>query len=168
MKPRNLKDLFTLELSDMYNAEKQLLKALPKMARAATDAELQEAFMAHLDETHGQIIRIEKAAAACDIKLITEKCDAMQGLITEGEEVIKEVEAGPLLDVALIAAAQKVEHYEIAGYGTLIALAKLQGFDAAVQLLGEILDQEKAADDTLTALAEGGINNEAAETAEAA
>lgn len=157
----NLQDVFVYELSDMYNAEKQLVGALPKMAKAATDPKLQKAFEDHLRETEIQVVRIEKAAEASNLELRREKCEALEGLIAEGREVIDHVASGPLLDAALIMAAQKVEHYEISGYGSLCELATQLGFSEAARLLGETLDEEKGADETLSALAKNGINQQA-------
>lgn len=156
-----LEELFIMELSDTYNAEKQMAKALPKMAKAATDKKLARGFLDHLKETEEHIVRIEQAAASTGMKLKRNKCEAMEGLVAEGAEAIEEIEKGPVLDVALIAAAQKVEHYEIASYGTLVELARQLGFDEAADLLAETLDEEKATDEKLTELAEGGINENA-------
>ncbi len=122
-----IQDLFIHELSDIYSAEKQLTKALPKMARAATNPDLAQIFTSHIEETNGQITRIDEAVESAGLKLKRIKCAAMEGLIEEGKEVIDEIEKGAVLDVALIAAAQKVEHYEISGYGTLCAMARQLG-----------------------------------------
>jgi ferritin-like metal-binding protein YciE len=154
MPATTLKDLFIHSLSDIANAEKQLTKALPKLARAATDPTLAAAFKTHLEETRGQIERIDQVVEATGIRLRRIKCAAMEGLVEESDEVIAEITKGPVLDAALIGAAQKVEHYEIASYGTLIAFARHLGFDAAVSLLQETLDEEKATDRKLTVLAE--------------
>jgi ferritin-like metal-binding protein YciE len=154
MAVKTLHDLFVHELSDIYSAEKQLSKALPRLARAATNPDLKLAFETHLEETFGQIERIDKIVDATDIKLKRIKCAAMEGLVEEGKEVIEEVEKGPVRDAALIAGAQKVEHYEIASYGTLAAVAKQLGLTSAVQLLLETLKEEKATDEKLTLLAE--------------
>ncbi len=168
MSIKTLKDVFIHELSDTLNAEKQLTKALPKMVEAASNPDLKAAFEEHLAETKDQIKKIEKAVELSGIKLKDEKCDAMEGLVKEGDEVIKEIAKGPIRDAALIAAAQKVEHYEIASYGTLVALADLLGFDEASEILAEILEQEAATDEKLTDLAESGINEEANEMEAAA
>jgi ferritin-like metal-binding protein YciE len=149
-------------LSDIYSAEKQLTKALKKQARASTSAKLKAAFETHLEETHGQIERIDQAVEASGIKLKRVKCVAMEGLIEEAEEEIGEIEAGPVLDAALIGAAQKVEHYEIASYGTLCALAKKLGYTKAMTLLSQTLEEEKATDKKLTILAEQEVSAEAA------
>lgn len=163
MSVKSFEDLFIFELSDIYNAEKQLTRALPKMAAAATDEALKEAFTSHLKETEGQIERIERAVKAEGIKLKSETCEAMKGLIKEGDEAVSEIEAGPLLDAALIVAAQKVEHYEIASYGSLIELARQLGYKRAVELLGETLEQEKGADEKLSAIALSSVNQMAAQ-----
>ncbi|MBT2790134.1 ferritin-like domain-containing protein [Paraburkholderia strydomiana] len=161
MVTRTLKDLFIHSLSDIYSAEKQMTKSLPKMARAATSPNLRSAFETHLEETQGQIIRIDQVVEASGIKLQRIKCVAMEGLVEEGQEQIAEIEKGPVLDTALIASAQKVEHYEIASYGSLIALAKQLGETAAVELLAETLKEEKATDDKLSLLAEEKVAAEA-------
>ncbi|MFM0390966.1 MULTISPECIES: YciE/YciF ferroxidase family protein [Paraburkholderia] len=153
MATKTLKDLFIHSLSDIYSAEKQMTKSLPKMARAATSPDLRSAFETHLEETQGQIERIDQVVEASGIKLKRVKCVAMEGLVEEGQEQIDEIEKGPVLDTALIAAAQKVEHYEIASYGSLIALANQLGETAAVKLLTETLKEEKATDDKLSLLA---------------
>ena len=149
MPTKTLKDLFIHSLFDIYSAEKQMTKSLPRMARAATNAGLREAFETHLEETQGQIERIDQVVEGSGIKLKRIKCVAMEGLVEEGQAQIDEIEKGPVLDTALIAAAQKFEHYEIASYGSLIALAKQLGENAAVTLLGETLKEEKATDDKL-------------------
>ncbi|RMQ49497.1 hypothetical protein ALQ04_03509 [Pseudomonas cichorii] len=151
-----IEDLFIHELSDIYSAEKQITKALPKLARASTNPKLAEAFNMHLEETQGQIQRIDQLVEQAEIKLKRVKCIAMEGLIEESKELLDEIEKGPVLDAGLIAACQKVEHYEIAGYGTLIAMAKHLGLDDAASLLGETLEEEKSADEKLTAIAEEG------------
>jgi ferritin-like metal-binding protein YciE len=141
-------------LSDIYSAEKQMTKSLPKMARASTNPGLRSAFETHLEETQRQIERIDQVVEASGIKLKRIKCVAMEGLIEEGQEQIDEIEKGPVLDTALIAAAQKVEHYEIAAYGSLIALTKQLGETTAAKLLAETLKEEKATDEKLSLLAE--------------
>lgn len=162
MSVKTLHDLFVHDLSDIYSAEKQLSKALPKMARAATDPMLAQAFTDHLAETHGQIERIDQIVETMQIKLKRIKCAAMEGLVEEGKEVIEEVEEGLVRDAALIGAAQKVEHYEIASYGTLAALAKHLDQPEAVKLLLETLQEEKSTDDKLSKMAEQGGGNAAA------
>lgn len=158
-----LEDAFIHELSDMLNAEKQLTKALPKMAKAASNPELAKAFETHLKETEQQIQLIDKAVKSAGIKLKREKCDAMEGLIDEGSQVIKEVKEGAVRDAMLIAAGQKVEHYEIASYGCLVAAATQLRFSEAAEFLEQILDQEKQTDRKLNQLAQQGINQDASQ-----
>ena len=167
MAVKSIEDLFVHELSDIYSAEKQLTRALPKLARASADPKLAEAFESHLEETNGQVERIDKIVDALELRLKRIKCVAMEGLVEEGKEIIDSVEKGPLRDAALIAGAQKVEHYEIASYGTLAALAKQLGYDDALPLILETLKEEKGADDKLTKLAELGGNQRASEQREA-
>ena len=162
MKLNTLQDLFLHELKDIYSAETQLLKALPKMAKAATNADLRAGFEEHLEQTRGHVERLEKIAAMCDAKLTGHKCAAMEGLIKEGGELISEDAEDHVRDAGLIGAAQRVEHYEIAAYGTARALARCLGNEEAADLLGETLAEEKATDEKLTELAEGAINAEAA------
>lgn len=153
MARKTLQDLFIHELSDMYSAEKQIAKALPRLARAATNPQLAEAFNTHLEETNGQIERIDQLVEAEGLKLKRMKCAAMEGLVEEGKELLDEIEKGEVLDAGMIGASQKIEHYEIAGYGTLIALAKHLGMKAAAKLLAETLKEEKATDEKLSAIA---------------
>ncbi len=162
MAAKTLQDLFIHMLSDIYSAEKQLTKALPKLARAATNPKLAEAFRNHLDETEGQVERIDEIVETGNLKLKRMKCAAMEGLVEEGKEVMDEIEKGPVLDAALIAAAQKVEHYEIASYGTLCTFAKQLNLNDALRLLKETLAEEKSADEKLSVLAETQSNQEAA------
>jgi ferritin-like metal-binding protein YciE len=154
-----LREMFLDELMDIFDAESQLLKALPKMAEAASDEELQEGFREHLKETETQIDRLKQVFEMLGKAAKGQNCKAMQGLIAEGEELIKE-DAG---DAALICAAQKMEHYEIASYGTLCSWARLLEEEDAEELLLTTLDEEKAVDQKLTELAEDTINIEAAE-----
>jgi ferritin-like metal-binding protein YciE len=163
MAVKTIEDLFIHELSDIYSAEKQLTKALPRLARAAEAPELKQAFEAHLEETQGQVERIDQIVEALGIHLKRMKCAAMEGLVEEGKEVIDEIPAGPLRDAALIGGAQKVEHYEIASYGTLSAIAKQLGYKDAIPLLQATLKEEKATDEKLTILAEQAGNQRAAE-----
>lgn len=165
MAVKTIEELFIHELSDVYSAEKQMTKALPRLAKAAESEALSAAFEAHLEETQGQIERIDQVVELLGIKLKRIKCAAMEGLVEEGKEVIEQIDAGPLRDAALIGGAQKVEHYEIASYGTLCALAKQLGYKDAIPLLQETLDEEKATDEKLTMLAEGGGNQRAAQAA---
>ncbi|MBO9829383.1 ferritin-like domain-containing protein [Xanthomonas sp. A2111] len=168
MAVKTIDELFIHELSDIYSAEKQLTKALPRLARAATNPALRAAFEAHLEETQGQIERIDQIVEKGNLRLKRIKCAAMEGLVEEGKEVIDSIEAGPVRDAALIGGAQKVEHYEIASYGTLAAMAKQLGMDDALALLLETLDEEKSTDEKLTLLAEQGGNEEAARKRKAA
>ncbi|SAL01953.1 hypothetical protein AWB80_08244 [Caballeronia pedi] len=161
MASKTLQDLFIHSLSDVYSAEKQLTRALPKMARASKNANLRAAFETHLEETRGQIERIDQAVESCGIKLKRIKCVAMEGLVEEGQEQIEDFEEGPIRDAALIAAAQKVEHYEIATYGTLATLADQLGFKEASKLLLETLAEEKTTDEKLTQLAKLEVSKEA-------
>jgi len=162
MQIKTIQDLFVHLLSDTYSAEKQLTKALPKLERAASEPKLSEAFKMHLEETQGQIERIDKVVDSVpELKLRRIKCVAMEGLVEEGAEVIEEVEKGPVRDAGLIAAAQKVEHYEIAAYGTLVTLAKQLGYKDAEKLLAETLAEEKETDGKLTLIAESGVNKKA-------
>ena len=168
MSVKNIEELFVHELSDIYSAEKQLTRALPKLARAADNPALSEGFQVHLEETQGQIERIDRIVDLLGIRLKRIKCAAMEGLVEEGKDVIDSIDAGPLRDAALIGGAQKVEHYEIAAYGTLAALAKQLGHKDALQLLLETLEEEKATDAKLTRLAEQGGNQRAAQQSKAA
>ncbi len=155
-------DAFVDELRDTYSAEKQVSKALPKMAKAATSPELRAAFTTHLEETRGQIQRLEEVFASIGEKVKGKHCDGMAGIIEEGQGVMSEKYDDDTMDACLIAAAQRVEHYEMAAYGTLVAWAKTMGHNEAVQLLQETLDEEEAADEKLSGLAEGKINKQAA------
>lgn len=163
MTMQSLNDLFVHTLSDVYSAEVQLTKALPKMAEAATETKLAEGFRQHLEETIGHIERLDQVIQALDdVEMENVTCVAMEGLIKEGEEIIQEVEEGPVRDAGLIVAAQKVEHYEISSYGSLMALAKNLGYDNVVSILKNTLDEEKATDEKLTMLAEQQVNQHAA------
>jgi ferritin-like metal-binding protein YciE len=157
MSMESLTDLLEDELKDLFNAENQLLKALPKMAKKASSASLKKAFTDHLKETQGQIQRLEKIAQTLDMKLKGKKCKAMEGLVEEGQEFIEEDGQGPVIDAALIGAAQRVEHYEIAAYGTVRAIAEQLGHGSVVKLLQATLDEESAADEKLTKISEGEI-----------
>jgi ferritin-like metal-binding protein YciE len=162
MKESQLKEIYAEELKDLYSAENQLVKALPKMAKAATDPKLRDGFEEHLEQTNGHVQRLEDIFRALGESPRGKTCKGMQGLITEGSEVIEE-EEGEGLDVGLISAAQRVEHYEIAGYGCVAAFADLLGEEEAASLLRMTLEEEKATDQKLTELARN-INVEAAET----
>jgi ferritin-like metal-binding protein YciE len=156
-----LHELFLDQLADMYSAEKQLTKALPKMAKAAKSPELREAFESHLEETRNQMTRLEEVAKSLDETLKSKTCKAMKGLIEEADEILEEMKGSTALDAALIIAAQKVEHYEIATYGGLCAWAQRMGHEEAVDLLNESLAEEKSADEKLTDIAESSANEEA-------
>ena len=160
-----LHDAFLDELRDAYDAERQLLKALPKMARAAGSGALRKAFETHRQETEGHVDRLEQVFGTLQEKVRGKHCDGMAGIIEEGKAVMEENFEATTLDACLIASAQRAEHYEMAAYGTLVAWARAMGHSEAAVLLQEILDQEKVADEKLTTLAEGGINQEAAEQA---
>ncbi len=159
----SLRELLVDELRDLYDAEKQLLKALPKMAKGCSAPELRAAFEEHLEVTRGQVTRMERVFEALGEKARGKKCKAMEGLIEEGGELLEEDADPAVLDAALIGAAQRVEHYEMAGYGTVRTFAKLLGENQAAELLQETLDEEGEADKKLTELAETVINVEAAE-----
>ena len=163
MKLQSLSDVFHHELTDLYSAEKQLAQALPKLAKAASSRELQNAFEQHLDQTKQHATRLEEIGEKLDIKVNGETCEAMKGLIKEGESLMKDNEAGEALDAALIAAAQRVEHYEIAAYGSARTFAKHLGHEEAARLLDQTLDEESATDEKLTRIAEGGGVNTRAE-----
>jgi ferritin-like metal-binding protein YciE len=158
-------DAFLEELRDTYDAEKQLIKALPKMAKAASSAELRTAFETHLEETRGHVDRLEQVFGSLEEKVRGKHCEGIAGIIEEGKSIMGEDFDEAAMDACLIAAGQRAEHYEMAAYGTLVAWARAMGHTEAADLLQETLDEEKAADETLTTLAEGGINQEAAENA---
>ncbi len=149
-----LRQLFLEELADAFNAEQQLTKALPRMAKKAQSSELRDAFQTHLEETENHVSRIEQVFEAIGETMKRKKCKGMEGIVEEGEEVASEQEDSEALDAALIAAAQKVEHYEIASYGTLCTWAELLGEREALNFLKETLSEEKAADEKLTSIAE--------------
>ena len=157
----SMQDLFINELKDVYNAEKQIVTALPKMAKAATAPELQQAFTKHLRETEGQVRRLEQIFKSLGLPARGKKCKGMEGLIEEGKEILEEEGAAEVIDAALISAAQRVEHYEIAAYGCLRTYAQLLGHDDADKLLEQTLEEEEATDKALSALGEGGINQAA-------
>jgi ferritin-like metal-binding protein YciE len=153
-----LHDAFLDELRDAYDAERQLTKALPKMAKAATSPKLRQAFETHLEETQGQIERLEQVFEVLDEKVKGKHCDGMEGIIEEGKSVMNQGLEDATMDACLIASGQRAEHYEMAAYGTLVAWARALGYTEAAGLLQTTLDEEKAADEKLSALAEGGIN----------
>ena len=159
---KSLQDLFVKLLKDMYYAEKQILKALPKMAKKADSDELRQAFEQHRKETEGQVERLEQVFALCELKPSGKTCHAIKGILEEGEEDMKDAKDPDVLDAGMIADAQAVEHYEIARYGTMIAWATQLGMDDAARLLQQTLDQEYNADRLLTDLAESRLNRQAA------
>lgn len=165
MAVNNLQDVLVDLLKDTYHAEKQLVKALPRMAKAATSDDLRAAFQSHLTETERHVDRLEKVFAALEMKPVAKVCHGMMGLVQEGKEVIDEKSGSnpTALDAALIAAAQKVEHYEICAYGTLATFAEQLGRDDLAELLKATLNEEEAADEKLNGIAEGSVNAEAAE-----
>jgi len=160
-----LEDALIEELKDILHAEKQLLKALPKMAKQAQSPQLKKAFEQHKKETEGQVERLEQAFELLDRAPRAKKCEAMEGLIEEGKELMEEDAEPEVMDAMLIAAAQKVEHYEIASYGTVRTWAEQLGHDRVAKLLQQTLDEEAAADEKLTQLAEQMVNQQAVETA---
>ena len=162
-----LHDAFIDELRDSYDGEKQLTKALAKLAKAATSPQLREAFEAHLEETQGQIERLEQVFELLEEKARGKHCDGIAGIVEEGKSIMEEEFDETTMDACLIAAAQRAEHYEMAAYGTLVAWAKAMGHTEAAKLLQQTLDEEKAADKKLSGLAEGGINQGAADAAHA-
>jgi ferritin-like metal-binding protein YciE len=160
--PKRLEDLFHDTLKDIYFAEKKILTALPKMAKAAQSDELRAAFEKHHAETEGQVERLEQVFGLIGKKAQGKTCDAIVGIVEEGQEVIKEYKGSPALDAGLLAGAQAVEHYEISRYGTLKTWAAELGLRDAVRLLDATLQEEKKTDATLTQIAEGVVNQEAA------
>ena len=160
-----LHDAFIDELRDTYDAERQLTKALGKLAKAANSPGLREAFESHLEETRGQIERLEQVFESLDEKARGKHCDGIAGIIEEGNSIMAEDFDDATMDACLIAAGQRAEHYEMAAYGTLVAWAQTMGHTEAAELLQQTLDEEKAADEKLSGLAEGGINQSAADAA---
>lgn len=157
MKVACLDDLLHDQLKDIYSAENQLVKALPKMAKAAADESLREAVEAHLEETRGQVERLNRIAKLLDVSLTGKKCAAMEGLIEEGKEALEMDAPDPMVDLSIITAAQKVEHYEISAYGTARTLAEHLGHTDVANLLQKTLDEESAADKKLTSVAESSV-----------
>ena len=162
-----LHDAFLDELRDLYDSEKQLTKALPKLAKTATSPTLRDAFESHLEETRGHIERLEQAFEGLGEKARGKHCDGIAGIIEEGKSMMEEDFDDLTMDACLIAAGQRAEHYEIGAYGTVIAWAQAMGHKQAAALLQKNLDEEKAADKKLSSLAEGGINQRAADAAHA-
>ena len=157
MSNQGLKELYVDELKDIYNAENQMVKALPKMAKAASSEELQQGFEQHLEQTRGHVQRLERIFKSMDENPKGKKCMGMEGLVKEGSEVMREDFEGAVMDAALISAAQRVEHYEIAAYGTVCEFARILGEPEQASLLKQTLDEEKETDEKLTQLA-GQIN----------
>ena len=160
-----LHDAFIEELRDTYDAEKQLTKALPKIAKAASSPDLRAAIESHLEETKGHVERLEEVFASLDEKVRGKHCEGIAGIIEEGKSIMEEDFDESTMDACLIAAGQRAEHYEMAAYGTLVAWARAMGHDEAAELLEQTLEEEKAADQKLTSLAQSGINRDAAEVA---
>jgi len=156
-----LQKLFDDTVKDLYNAEKQFLKAMPKMAKAATNPQLKTAIADHIKQTEGHVTRLEEVSKFLEIKPTGKVCKAAQGLVEEAQEHLEEVAPGPVLDAAIIVCAQKNEHYEICSYGTLIAWATQLGLNSIVPLLQQTLDEETAANDGLSKVATGAVNEEA-------
>jgi len=161
MAAQTLHELFVEELRDMYDAEKRIIKALPKIARHAQSDELRSALTEHLRQTEKQATRLEQVFKSIGETPKGKKCDGMIGILEEGNTAMEELEEGPVLDAALIAGCQKVEHYEIASYGTLAYFAELMGHERAKELLGTTLDEEKAADEKLNTIATSEVNRDA-------
>jgi len=161
MKIETMDDLFLEQIEDLYDAEQRLVKALPKMAEASTTAQLRQAFESHLEQTRGHVRRLETIFREIGKDAKAQTCDAMKGLIEEGEDLIDDIENTTLRDAGLIAAANRVEHYEIAAYGSAKAFAQKLGLNNAVSLLAQTLEEEKEADRKLTSLAENAINADA-------
>jgi len=160
MSVETIEDLFVEELKDLYSAEKQITKALPKMAKAASSPELRQAFEKHLEETSGHVERLEQIFETLGKSSRGKTCEGMKGLLSEGAELIEEIDKGDVLDAGLISAAQRVEHYEMAGYGSVRAFAELLGNSEVADLLQETLGEEKAADQKLTKISKT-VNNQA-------
>ena len=167
MQGNSLQELYVEQLRDLYNAESQLVKALPKMAKAAQSEALRQGFEHHLEQTNGHVDRLEQIFSAMDESPKGRKCAGMEGLVKEGEEVIKEQSSSDALDAGLIASAQRVEHYGIAAYGTVRSFAKFLGDNEAVDLLQQTLDEEKETDEKLTELSKE-VNARAMDAAQAA
>jgi len=161
MKLNSLKDLSTAELYDLFDAEEQLIKALPKMAKQASSEQLRNAFQQHLETTKTQHDRLKEVFSIVGVEADGHKCQGMAGLIKESDKMMKEAEDPAVKDAALIAAAQRVEHYEIAGYGTVRTYAEMLGFDQAAKILQQTLEEESRTDEQLTHLAVSGVNQEA-------
>jgi ferritin-like metal-binding protein YciE len=165
MPTKTMNDMLLTVMQDVYYAERQILKALPKLAKASENEELKNALMHHREETQGQVERLQKAFDALGKRARGQTCEAINGLIEEGDEIVEEFERGPVRDAGIIACGQAVEHYEMARYRTIVAWAKLLGADDVARLMQETLDEEKKADTTLNQLAQRGVNQEAVKRA---
>ena len=165
MAVKSVQELLLNELQDIYDAEKQLVKALPKMAKAASSEQLRQAFEEHLEETRNQVQRLEQVFEGLDTRSRGKPCEAMRGLVKEASETMEEIKNPQVLDAALIVGAQKVEHYEIAAYGSVRALAEACGHQEVARLLDETLEEEKEADQKLNQIARSEVNREALEAA---
>ena len=151
---KTAQDFFVDELKDIYSAEKQAVRAYPKLAKAVSSPQLKEALQTHLEETKGQVERLDQVFEILEKRASGKTCEAMKGLVEETSEALEEIEKGPILDAALIACGQRMEHYEIAAYGTVVALATAMGHDDIAQLLSQTLEEEKATDQKLTEVSE--------------
>lgn len=163
MPVKTVQDLFVEELRDIYHAERQITKALPKMVKAASSPELKQAFELHLEQTRGQIERLDQVFEHLDLPKRAKKCEAMEGLLEEARSSMEDIEDDAVLDVGMIINAQKVEHYEIAGYGSLVALAKQLGHSEVASLLAATLEEEKETDQKLSEVAQAMANPQAGE-----
>jgi len=163
--PQSIKELMLEKLNQAYSAEQIALQTMPQLAQASTSPQLKQAFEIHIAETEQQVVRLEQAASAMGIQAQGARCEAMDGLAAEGQRLIAENPPGPLLDVLIVCAAQAIEHHEIAAYGTMRSLATALGMDDVAELMSETLEEEKATDEKLTALAETEINPAALELA---
>ncbi len=157
---KTAQDFFVDELKDIYSAEKQAIRAYPKLAKAVSSPQLKEALQTHLEETKGQVERLDQVFEILEKRASGKTCEAMKGLVEESSEALEEIEKGPILDAAIIACGQRMEHYEMAAYGTVLALAKAMGQDEIAQLLSQTLEEEKATDQKLTQVSES-VNKEA-------
>ena len=161
---KTAQDFFVDELKDIYSAEKQAIRAYPKLAKAVSSPQLKEALQTHLEETKGQVERLDQVFEILEKRASGKTCEAMKGMVEETSEALEEIEKGPILDAALIACGQRMEHYEIAAYGTVAALAKAMGQDEIAQLLSQTLEEEKVTDQKLTQVSESvseSVNREA-------
>ena len=165
MAEKTLHDAFITEIRDIYDGERQITKALPKMIKKATSEDLREALEAHLEQTQGHIQRLEQVFEALEEKVRGKRCEGIAGLLEEGKSMMEEDFDDAAMDACLIGAGQRVEHYEMAAYGTLVAWARAMGHDEVVGLLEQTLEEEKAADEKLSSIAEEGVNEEAAAVA---